>query len=92
MRNLLLTAAIMLALSGASMASEQKKDAQLQSNQTEQTHLARNDASGPMDPDASVTFDCSPRPSYRSKQNNTQDDSKGDPQAPQNQVEYGGGG
>jgi hypothetical protein len=92
MHNLLLAAAIMLALTGASIASEQKKDAQPQSNQTEQTKVGSNDVGRSIDADASMSSDCVPKTSHQSKQKSTQDDSEGDPDAPQNQVEYGGGG
>jgi hypothetical protein len=92
MHNPLLTAAIMLALTGASMASEQRQDARPQSNQTEQTEVAGNDVGGSMDADASISSDCAPKTSHQSKQKSAQDDLEGDPDAPQNQVEYGGGG
>jgi hypothetical protein len=92
MRDLLLTAAIMLALTGASMASAQKNDAQPQSNQTEQAQVARNAARSSMDTDASMRSDCLPNTSNRSKQKSAQSDSEGNPDASQNQVEYGGAG
>ena len=93
MRNALLTITILFCLATASTAADQKKSAQLlQSNQTEQIHVARNDASGSMDADASMSSDCVPKTSSQSKKKSAKDDPEGDPRASQNQVEYGGAG
>ncbi len=93
MRNTLLTTAILFCLAAPSMAADQKKNAQPQSKQTEeQTQVARNDADGYRDHASSAKSDCMPKPSKQSKPKNAQDDPEGDPQAAQNQVEYGGGG
>jgi hypothetical protein len=94
MRNLLLTAAIMLALTAASMASEQKNDAQPQSKQTQQVQVARSDADGSIDHASPAQSDCMPKAGkhLKPKKNQQQDVPEGDPQASQNQVEYGGAG
>jgi hypothetical protein len=94
MRSLILTAAIMLALTAASMASEQKNDAQPQSKPTQQVQMARSDADGSMDHASPAQSDCMPKAGKYSKpkQNQQQDDPAGDPDASQNQVEYGGAG
>ena len=41
---------------------------------------------------ASANSECAPTQASQSKLKNTQDDHDGDPQASQNEVEYGGGG
>jgi len=94
MRNLLLTATIMLTLTGASMASEQKNDAQPLSKQTQLVQMARSDADGSMDHVSPAQSDCMPKAGKHSKpkKNQQQDDPEVDPQASQNQVEYGGAG
>jgi hypothetical protein len=92
-RSSFLITAVLFCLATAAMAADQKnKDAQPQSSQTEQIQVARKDASGSMDTDASISSDCVTKTSPRTNQNSAQDDSEGDPAAPQNQVEYGGGG
>jgi Ni/Co efflux regulator RcnB len=90
MRNALLTTAVVFCLATASMAADQKKDAQAQSKQTQQTQLAHNDADRSMDHASSVKSDCVPKSEEQSR--DLQDGPKGDPEGPQNQVEYGGGG
>lgn len=92
MRNALLTIPILFCLATASTAADQKKSAQPQSKQTQQTEVARNDTDGSMDYASSAKSDRMPKPGKQSKPKNAQEDSEGDPQAPQNQVEYGGGG
>jgi len=92
MRNTLVTAALLFSLATAAMASDKKKDVQPQSQPTEQTQVARYDADGSMDYAPSKKSDRMPKPGKQSKPKNLQDDLEGDPQASQNQVEYGGGG
>jgi hypothetical protein len=94
MRNLLLTTAIMLAVTGASMASEQKNDAQPQSTQTQPVQMALSHADGSMDHASPAQSDCKPQAGKYSKpkKNQQQNDPAGDPDASQNHVEYGGAG
>jgi len=92
MRNTFLITAVLFWVATAAVAADQKKDAQQQSPQTEQTQMARNDAYGRMDHASSAKSDCAPKTGKHSRQKNQQDDPEGDPQASQNQVEYGGGG
>jgi hypothetical protein len=54
--------------------------------------MARNDADKSMDGASSAKSDGAPEQRKRSKRKNQQDDLQGDPQASQNQVEYGGVG
>jgi hypothetical protein len=90
MRNALLTTAIVFCLAMASMAADQKKDAQAESKQTPQTQMAPSDADKSMDYASSVNGDCMPLSGGHFK--DLQDRPEGDPEAPQNQVEYGSGG
>jgi len=92
MRNTFLITAILSCLATAAVAAEQKQDAQPQSQQAEQTQMARTDPDGSMDQVSSPKRDCTPRAARHSRRKNQQEDAKGDPQAPQNQVEYGGAG
>lgn len=92
MRNAFLIIAVLFSLATAATAAEQKKEAQPQSKQTEQTQVARYDADGSMDHASSTRSDCPPAPGEQSQSKNRQDNLEGDPQASQNQVEYGGGG
>ncbi len=94
MRNALVTTAILFCLATAAVAGDQKQDAQLQSRQTKQTQMARNDANRSMDHASSAQSDCMPKAGKDSapRKNKQQDDPEGDPQASQNQVEFGGGG
>lgn len=92
-RNPFLITAVLFCLATAATAADQKKnDAQPQSKQTEQTEVARNDAGGPMDHASSTKSNCLPKAGQPSQPKNLQDDPEGDPQASQNEVEYGGGG
>jgi len=91
MRNAFLITAVLFSLATAATAAEQKKDAQPQSTQTEQMQVARYDADGSNDY-ASTKSDCMPAKGKQSQPKNRQDNSEGDPQASQNQVEYGGAG
>jgi hypothetical protein len=88
MRNSLLTTAVLVCLATAGMADDQKKDGDAQPKKTEQTQMARNDAHRSIDYASSVN-NCWPK-SGNSK--SLQDNPEADPAAPQNQVEYGGGG
>ena len=92
MRNTLVTAVLLLSLATAAMASDEKKDVQPQSQPTEQTQVARYDADGSTDYASSAKSNRMPKPGKRSKVKNLHKDSEGDPQASQNQVEYGGAG
>jgi hypothetical protein len=91
MRNALLTITILFCLAAVSTAADQKKSAQPQAKQSQQTQVALNDADGSMDDASSAKSDCMPKAEKQSKPN-TQSDPEGDPQASQNQIEYGGGG
>lgn len=94
MRNALLITAALFCLATSALAADEKQNAQPQPNQTEQTQMARNDADGSMDHASSAKSDCMPKAGKHSKpkKNEQQDDPEGDPQASQNQVEFGGGG
>jgi hypothetical protein len=92
MRNTFLITAVLFCLATAALAADQKKDAQPQSQSTEQTQMARNNTEGSMDHASSAKSDCAPKPERHSKWKHQQDDPEGAPQASQNQVEYGGGG
>jgi len=92
MRNMFLITAVLFWLATAAVAADQNKDAQQQSQPTEQTQMARNDADGSMDHAASAKSECPPETEKHSQRKRQQDDPEGDPQASQNQVEYGGGG
>ncbi len=94
MRNAFLITAVLFSLAAAATAAEQKKDAQPQSQQNEQVQMARDDADGSMDHASSAKSDCMPKAGKHSKpkKNKQQDEPEGDPQASQNQAEYGGGG
>ncbi len=59
---------------------------------TEGSQMARNDADGSMDHPVSAKTECPPKTKKYSHRKRQQDDPKGDPQAPENRVEYGGGG
>jgi hypothetical protein len=88
MRNSLLTAAVLFCLATAAMADNQKKDGEAQTKKAEQTQMARNEADRSKDYAFSVKNCVSESGESRS----LQDNAEGDPAAPQNQVEYGGGG
>ncbi len=92
MRNAFLITAVLFTLATAATAAEQKKDAQPQSTQTEQAQMAHYDADGSKDYASSTRSDCMPASPKRSQPKNRQNNSEGDPQASQNQVEYGGAG
>ena len=92
MRNTLVTTALLFSLATAAMASDKKKDVQSQSQPSEQTQVARYDADGSKNYASSTKSDCVPAPGKQSQPKNRQDNSEGDPQASQNQVEYGGAG
>lgn len=96
MRNALLTIVILSCLATASMAADRRDDGQQQSKRAEPTQAARdgqqqskqaeptrarNDAGGSSKDDhaSSGKSGCAPK-------------LEGDPDAPQNKVEYGGGG
>ena len=91
MRNTALTIAILFCLATASMATDQKESS-AQSNQEQQTKMARKGGDGYMHDASCAQTDCVPRPEKQSKPDKAQHDPEGDPQASQNQVEYGGGG
>jgi len=92
MRNTFLITAVLFWVATAAVAADQKKDAQQQSPQTEQTQMARSNAAGSMDHASSAKSDDVHRQGKHSKRKNEQSKPEGDPQASQNQVEYGGGG
>ncbi len=98
MRNTLLTIVILSCLAATSMAADRREDGQQQSKQVKQTQAARDgqqqskqaqqmqvarndaDSSSKDDHASSRKSDCTQKPA------------EGDPEAPQNKVEYGGGG
>ena len=92
MRNALLITAALSCLATSALAADEKRNAQPQSKQAEQTQMARNDADGSMGHASSTRSDCTPKRGKHSKRKNQQDNWEGNPQASQNQVEYGGGG
>ena len=91
-RNAFLITAVLFCFASFATAAEQKKDPAPQSKQGEQqVEMARNDAGAGM-VHASAKSECAPKQTSESKLKNIQDDREGDPQASQNEVEYGGGG
>jgi orotidine-5'-phosphate decarboxylase len=91
-RNAFLITAVLFCLASLAAAAEQKKDLASQSAPSEQQiEMARNNADAGMDY-ASAKSVCAPKQTSESKLKNTQDDREGDPQASQNDVEYGGAG
>jgi hypothetical protein len=91
-RNAFLITAVLFCFASFATAAEQKKDLASQSAQGEQqVEMARNDAGAGM-VHASAKSECAPKQTSESKLKNIQDDREGDPQASQNEVEYGGGG
>ena len=90
MRNTLVTAALLLSLATAAMASDKKKGVQPQSQPTEQAEVARYDADGSTDYASSGKSDRMSKPGKQSK--DLQNHSEADPQVSQNEVEYGGAG
>lgn len=92
MRNTFLIAAVLFSMATAALAADRKNVAQPESQQVEQTQLARNDADGSMDHASSKKSECPPKRQKHSQRKNQPDDRQGDPQGSQNQVEYGGAG
>lgn len=92
MRNTFLIAAVLFSMATAALAADRKNVAQPESQQVEQTQMARNDADGSMDHASSKKSECPPKRQKHSQRNNQRDDRQGDPQGSQNQVEYGGAG
>ena len=93
MRSTFLTTAILLCLGTAAVAADQNKDAQEQSQQAEQTQMAHYyEADKSMDHASSAKTHNAHKHGTHSKRNNQRSKPEGDPQASQNQVEYGGGG
>jgi len=92
MRNAFLITAVLFSLATAASAADQKKDAQPQSQPTEQTQVARYDAGGSKDYASSAKKHHMAKPGKQSQPKNRQNNAEGDPQASQNQVEYGGAG
>jgi hypothetical protein len=91
-RNAFLITAALFCFASFAMAAEQKKQSAPRSQQAEQqTEMARNDADAHVDSNSSNKNDCGPK-GEKSAPKHMQDDPEGDPQASQNQVEYGGGG
>ena len=92
-RNVSLIAAALFCFASFAMATEQKGQSAPQPQQTEQQmNVARNDANAHMHGDASSMSECPPDHRKHSNSKQMQGDPEGDPQASQNQVEYGGGG
>jgi len=92
MRNTFLITAVLFSMATAALAADRKNVAQPESQQAEQTQMARNDADGSMDQATSTKSNCPTKRQKHSQRKNQQDDRQGDPQGSQNQVEYGGAG
>jgi len=92
MRNTFLIAAVLFSMATAALAADRKNVAPPESQQVEQTQMARNDADGSMDRATSTKSNCPTKRQKHSQRKNQQDDRQGDPQGSQNQVEYGGAG
>ncbi len=91
-RNAFLITALLFCFASFAMAAEQKKQSTPKNQQeTQQTEMARNDADAHVDSNSSNKNDCGSK-GEKSKPKHMQDDPEGDPQASQNQVEYGGAG
>jgi hypothetical protein len=92
-RNAFLITAVLFCFASFAMAGQQKKESAPRSQQGEQqSEMARNDVDARMDGDASTKSACGPKQEKESKSKDMQDAPEGDPQASQNQVEYGGAG
>jgi len=91
MRNAFLITAVLFSLATAATAAGQKKDAQPLSQQTEQIQVARY-ADGSKDYVSSAKRHRMPKSEKQSQPKNLKSNSEDDPQASQNQVEYGGAG
>jgi len=92
MRNTFLMTAVLFSMATAALAAGRKNVAQPDSQQAEQTQMARNDADESMDQATSPKNNCSTKRQKHSQRKNQQDYRQGDPQGSQNQVEYGGAG
>jgi hypothetical protein len=91
-RNAFLITAALFCFASFAMAAEQKNESAPRSQQgSQQVEMARNDADAHMDSNSSNKKDCGPK-GEQSTPKHMQDDPEGDPQASQNQVEYGGAG
>jgi hypothetical protein len=88
-RNAFLITAVLLSMTSAAIAAEQKQDSQSQqSDQTEKVQLARKTDDVSTEYASPAKAECMPKPNPK----NMHSDAEGDPQASQNQVEYGGAG
>ena len=91
-RNAFLITAVLFCFASLAVAGEQKKQSAPKPQQeVQQTEMARNDADAHMDGNFSSKNDCGCK-GEKSKMKHMQEDPEGDPQASQNQVEYGGAG
>ncbi len=86
-----LIAAVVFCLATAAFAADQKNHAQPQPKSTEQIEMAQEHHQGSVGYVSSRKSDCDPKPEKESGTKETHVP-EGDPQASQNQVEYGGGG
>jgi opacity protein-like surface antigen len=86
-----LMAAVVFCLATAAFAADHKKNAEPQPKSTEQIEMAQEDHQGSVAYVSSRKSDCDPKPEKESGTKETRVPD-GDPQASQNQVEYGGGG
>jgi hypothetical protein len=92
MRNTCLITVVLFSMATAAFAADRKNVAQPESQQAEQTGMARNGADGSMEQATSTKSNCTPKRQKQSQRKNQKDDRQGDPQGSQNQVEYGGAG
>ena len=90
-RNAFLITVVLFCLVTAATAADQKKDAQPQSNENAQAQVVGNKGEAGKDHASSSKSDCAEKQS-QDKKSKQQDNHEGDPDAPQNHVEYGGGG
>jgi hypothetical protein len=91
-RNTVLITAVLFCFAGFAMAAEQEPQSKGQAQKAqEEAEVARNDAKPHIDSVASNKGNCVPK-GEKSTPKTMQNGPEGDPQASQNQVEYGGGG
>jgi hypothetical protein len=91
-RNAFLITAVLFSLATAATAAEHKNNDVQPPSKTEQTQVARYGADGSKDDATSTTSERTSKVEKKSQPKHQQDNSEGDPQASQNQVEFGGAG
>ncbi len=91
-RKMFLVSALLFCLPLLASGAEQKREPAPKSHSAAQPEKVGNYDEAKMSRDADVSSDCTPKFGMESKMKDKREQPEGDPQAPQNQVEYGGGG